>query len=183
VAGPLKEAPQSPRAQRIVRSFMPHGQQMQRSQEPFTLLDHEHLAAAEVSAAGNLSIGAHTCQVLMIPDGVELPAGAAAVVARMRKRAGDIQKNPRHTYRVTPSSERIALGAFRRDGRRVVLVVNVGKQPYTGQLSVPPKSRWIAMDPGTVAIGPVERAAPLALRLALAPRQARVLVERRATDR
>ena len=111
----------------------------------------------------------HACQVLMIPDGVELPAGAAAVVARMRKCAGDIQKNPRHTYRVTPSSERIALGAFRRDGRRVVLVVNVGKQPYTGQLSVPPKSRWIAMDPGTVAIGPVERASPLALRLALAP--------------
>jgi hypothetical protein len=45
----------------------------------------------------------------------------------MRKRNRDTQKNPRHTYRITPASERIAFGAFRRDGRCVVLVVNVGK--------------------------------------------------------
>ena len=183
VAGPLRQAPPSPRAQRIVRSFMRHGQRMQRGQMQFTLIDYEHLATAQVDPAGNLSVDKHTYGTLLVPEGVELPRRAALVVERMRKRGRDARKNPRHSYRITPASERIALGAFRRDGRRVVLVVNVGKEPYTGQLSVPPKSRWTAMDPGTGAIEAVERAASFAQGLSFAPRQARILVERLATQR
>jgi len=73
VAEPLKLGSQSPRAQRIVRSFMQLGQFLQRSQVPFGLIDHEHLAAAKVRPDGKLAIHEQRYSAVILPEGTELP--------------------------------------------------------------------------------------------------------------
>jgi hypothetical protein len=192
VAEPLRLESQSPRAQRIVRSFMQLGQMLQRSQIPFALIDHEYLAKARAQSEGTLAIKNQRLKALIVPEGVELPPEAARVVERFRKKGGMVIADGaggakltgqsligalRPAYRLSPASDRIALGQFVRDGRPVLLLANVGREPYNGILATDAARAWQHLDPATGAIQPARTEAPGRLRLSLAARQAILLVQ------
>jgi hypothetical protein len=191
VAGPLQLESQSPRAQRLVASFMRLGQALQRSQIPFLLTDHEKLAAAAVSPDGKLVLGGHAFDAILLPDGAELEPKSAAVVQRFRQQGGRVLADSKDSatttgptllarlqpqYRIAPSSSAIALGSFVRDGRSILLAVNVGTAAYEGELLLGNAGTWHVLDPATGTIGTAESKAPGRLRLRLGARQAIILV-------
>lgn len=191
VAEPLSLGSQSPRAQRIVGSFSRLGQALQRSQVPFAIIDHEFLAAAKVEAGGSLCHGEHRFQSLVVPADVELPPPAAAVVEQFRKQGGRVAVDGgpggtlsrpallaavQSALRIAPASDTITLGAFVRDGRRILLLVNVGKQPYEGKIRVGPATAWQVLNPADGSVRPAEPADAGHLKLLLAPRQSLLLV-------
>jgi len=191
VAEPLSLGSQSPRAQRIVGSFSRLGQSLQRSQVPFALIDHEFLAAAKVEADGSLRHGEHRFRSLVVPADVELPPPAAAVVEQFRKQGGRVAiaggaagalSRPallaaiQPALRIAPASDTITLGSFVRDGRRILLLVNVGKQPYEGKIQVGPGAGWQVFDPADGSVRPAEPADAVHLKFQLGPRQSLLFV-------
>ena len=192
VAEPLRLGSQSPKAQRIVNSFMQLGRTLQRSQIPFALVDHELLAAATAGPDGRLVIREHSFETLILPADVELPPPAAGAVQTFRQAGGRVlidgaagQKlagpslieSIKPAYRLEPASDQIALGRFVRDGRRIVLAVNVASEPYTGHLAADAPGTWQVMDPasGTIRTAEVDESGRISL--SLAPRQAILLVQ------
>jgi hypothetical protein len=191
VAEPLKLGSQSSVARQLVASTLRLGQMLQRSQVPFTLIDHENLARADVQADGLLSIGGRRYQSLVLPIGVNLPKPAAAILERfsqaggrvLRDGVGDATGSPESltkalhpAAKVRPASPQIVLGRFTRDEREIILMVNVGAQTYEGNLSPPTSGTWLSLDPAT---GAGERAAVNDrgdLSLVLKARQTRLLV-------
>jgi hypothetical protein len=192
VAEPLRLSSQSVRAQRIVRSFVRIGQILQRNQVPFLMIDHEHLASAKPQDDGSLRIGPQRFTTLLLPADVELPPAAVQVVDQFRKHGGKVLADDRRSeatsreglltaiqpaVRLSPSSDRIVLGSFVRDQRRILLLVNVGRHPYQGQVAVAPAGSWHRLNPADGSVCPAEKADGDRLRLELAPRQAVLLVE------
>ena len=156
------------------------------------LTDHENLAAAVVRGDGKLAINGHAFDAIVLPDGVELPADAANVVERFRRRQGAILDGPwdeakmsgrflvetlRPDCRISPPAPTIALGRFVRDGRTILLLANVGRQPYEGSLVVPQAGLRQLMDPANGQLLPAEKQAADRVRLKLAPRQALLVVQ------
>ncbi|MGA2032757.1 MAG: hypothetical protein ABSG68_10900 [Thermoguttaceae bacterium] len=187
VAGQLRMESQSPRAQRIVASFMQLGRALQQSQIPFFLADHENLAVAAVSPDGNLIVGEHALNAILLPEGVELEPKAAAVVERFRRHGGRVLTSPRDVgpllteklqpqFRIFPPSSAITLGRFARDGRSILLAVNVGTTAYEGELLADHSDTWQVLDPAHGAIRVAKVNGPGRLRLRLDARQAIVLV-------
>ncbi len=190
VAEPLQLGSQSPRAQGIVRSFDHLGQTLQRSQVPFALVDHEWLAAAGVLDGGTLAVKDRRFRTLVLPADVELPPKAATVVEQFRKKGGRVLSDGpagklaapavieaiKPPCRLSPRSEQIAAGCFVRDGRRILLLVNVGRQAYQGHLATDAAGAWHVMDPATGAVQPAQTTAAGQPALSLAPRQALLLV-------
>lgn len=183
VAPPLKLDSQSPRAKRIVASFMRTGRMLQRNQIPFSLIDHEHLAATTVQDDGTLAICDQRYATLILPEDTELPTPAEAVVRTFRGQGGRLivdrsdaqellleQLQPE--YWISPQSEKIALGRFLRDGRRILLIVNVGSKEFNGHLAGQTAGQWQAMDPATGAIRRCEEDEAGNIPLALTGRQA-----------
>ena len=192
VAERLRIESQSARAQRIVTSFMQLGRMLQRNQVPFVVIDHEGLAAARVGRDGTLVIKGQCFQSLILPDQSELPQEAAQVVERFRRKGGILIADNRDMTmlsaemliekmklrrRLLPASERIVLGEFLRDGRRILLVVNVGRKPYSGQIATEGDKVWHVMDPATGLIKLAECDKAGQLPLSLAARQALILLE------
>jgi hypothetical protein len=170
VAEPLKLNSQSPAAQRIVESTLRLGRTLQRSQIPFTLIDHEHLAEAQVGKDNQLSIGNQSYRSLILPAGIEFPESAATIVEQFSKAGGRVLRDgvpptalsPQTlkeaigpTVAILPSSDRVVLGRFVRDGREIVITVNVGDRPFEGALSLPKSDDWLLLDP---AAGQIEEA-------------------------
>jgi len=187
VAPPLKLDSQSPRARRIVASFMRAGRMLQRNQIPFSLIDHENLAAATVRDDGTLALHDQRYTTLVLPEDIELPPPAEAVVRTFRGQGGrlmvdrsDAQKllleQLQPDYRISPSSEQIALGQFLRDGHRILLVANVGRHDFDGHLTGQTSGQWQAMDPATGTIRPCEKDETGNIPLALTGHQAVLLV-------
>jgi hypothetical protein len=191
VGEPLRMDSQSPRAKRIVQSFMRLGQTLQRNQVPFALADHEHLATATAAPGGRLTIMGHDFTAMVVPEDCRLPEPAAGVVERFRQAGGRVLADgpdaarlsaPRLAEqlapgdRLAPPSERIVLGRFTREGRRVMLVTNVGRTAYTGQIAASGAGKWLLLDPASGSIRPAEMDPSGRIRLALAPRQAMVLL-------
>ena len=190
MAEPLRLESQSPRAQRIVGSFMQLGQALQRSQIPFMLIDHENLARPDAAADGKLAIGEHSFEAILLPDDVELEPKSAAVVNEFRQQGGKVLSGPwdaksssgsamieqlRPSYRISPSVPTIALGRFTRDGRSIVLVANVGRERYEGDFLADKPGAWQLLDPADGAIHPAENQQGR-MRLSLAPRQAVLVI-------
>ena len=162
VAAPLKADTQPQRAQQLVNSFMLRGQWLTTRQMPFLIADHEVLASAEVRD-GKLWIRDRGFHTIVLPDGVELPEGAAKVVAKFKADGGQVipkdmndrpdgavRENKRgQSGRLWPPSDRVILGRFKRDGREILLLLNVGAQAYTGGVSVGYPSTWWLADPAT----------------------------------
>jgi len=192
VAEPLRVESQSPRAQRIVSSFLRLGQALQRSQLPFALIDHEWLAAARVEPDGTLAIHDQRFATLLLPQDTELPPAAARTVERFREKGGRVLADQQGStslsgpfliatlkpaHRLAPASERVALGLYIRDGRRIVVLVNVGREPYEGHLVAPGPAAWQVLDPASGAIRAAESDPPGRVRLSLAARQTLLLVQ------
>jgi len=190
VAEPLNVGTQTPRAQRIVGSFMRLGQTLTQTQIPFALIDHDFLAGASVRSDGSLMVKGHAFRALVLPEDVELPAASAKVMERFTAKGGRVmhdmpsirltpvvlQERIQPRYRLTAGSERVVLGCFIRDGRPVLVAVNVGLTAYTGALTVGKPGAWIRMEPSTGMVKPVAAGADGCLELVLGPGQAVVLV-------
>lgn len=191
VAEPLRLTSQSPRAQKVCNSFMRLGQSLQRSQIPFFLIDHENLASAAVRPDGKLTITDHVFDTLVLPEAVELPTPAAAMVDKFRRQGGRVLTGPwepknlssqslidkfQPQHQIAPASPSIALGRFERDGRSILLVVNVGRKAYEGTLVTQTPGAWRILDPTDGAVRPAEGQAPGRTRLSLGARQTLLLV-------
>jgi hypothetical protein len=184
VAEPLRMPSQTPRAQQLVGSFMRLGQMMQRSQIPFTLTDHENLAAAEVQADGTLKVANNCFRTLLLPTDAQLPPGAAAVVERFTAKGGRVIRDGidnvaelKPAERIEPASAHIALGRFVRDGRQVLLLVNVGTDAYEGTLRMETHGDWLALDPATGEAALASTGADGSIPLSLNQRQTRIFVQ------
>jgi len=166
VAETLELSTQSLHLQQVVHSFMRLGQTLQRHQVPFSLIDHEKLSAATIEANGSLVINGSGFAALIVPDGVELPPAAAAVVTRMRRQGGCVLTDggPQRLSATTlvnalqpvvqlqPPCEQIALGRFERDGRSILLLVNVGRADYQGTLQTGWKGDCVILEPASSSI-------------------------------
>lgn len=176
-AEPPKLNTQSPRAQRLVTSFNRLGRALQTRQAPFVLADHESLASAKLNGA----------RALVVPEGVEFPDEARSAVEKFRLKGGLVVADraavkpevlidslkPR--YRLTPPERSIVLGTFRREGRAILLLVNVGREAYRGRLAVD-GADWLALNPATGAVENRVRDTDGLLPLTIAAREALILV-------
>jgi hypothetical protein len=222
VAERLEGKSQTPLLQKITASFSKLGQTLQRSQNPFIMIDHEALASAKVevlvpprpqkgegelqasprpqagegpgvrAACPALCIADHQYTTIVLPEGVQLPESAAKVVEQFRQAGGrvlthvDAAGKPytpatmadaiQPVYRLSPGCEKITLGRFERDGRTILLLVNVGKEPYNGELSVGAKGTWSCMNPASGTVEPLAADAQGRVPLSLAGRQTLMLV-------
>ena len=190
VPEPLKVGSQSKRAQSIVGSFMRLGQTLQRAQIPFTIVDHEFLAGAEIDPDGRLSIADGRYDCLLLPEGIKLPPDASTVVKRFGRRGQvlidgmsgaalsreAVLEAVKPAYRISPPSDEICLGQFSRDGRKILLAVNVSGKDYQGQIVTDMPGDWQLMEPATGAIIPTERTGP-GVPLRLAARQSLLLLK------
>lgn len=189
-AGPLTAASQSERARRLVGSFNRIGQTLARSQIHFCLVDHAFLARARVRADGRLVIRGRAFRALALPDGVELPAEAAWVVARFQAAGGAVLRETpsdriareaalaaiKPEFRIEPTDERLVLGRFKREARPVLLIVNTGTAPYRGALTAPQTGGWLALDPATGSVQQAAQDGSGTIALNLAAKQAVILV-------
>lgn len=193
VAEKLTLESQTARARQIVSSFMRLGQTLQRTQTSFTLIDHECLGRATIGDDGRLAIGARRFESLVLPVDVELPAAAAEVVQRFRQAGGNVVRDKqtavmlspppmetvRSTCRIEPANDNIALGRFTRQGRTILLIVNVAPTRYEGRLSTTTgASRWTQADPASGAITTPTTDTRGRVLLRLEPRRAVLLIER-----
>jgi hypothetical protein len=164
------------------------GRRLQRSQFPFRLIDHEHLAGTTARPDGTLAIHDQRYTALILPEDSQLPPQTEAVAAAFRSHGGSVimdrseaqrslldQLQP--AFRIAPPSERIALGQFVRDRCRILLAVNVGHDDYDGHLTGQTSGTWHTMDPSTGAVGRCEKDGLGHIPLALAGRQAILLVQ------
>jgi hypothetical protein len=193
VAEPLRLDTQSARARKIVSSFMQLGRTLQRSQIPFTLIDHEYLAAAVAKPKAVLAIQDRTYKSIVLPEAVELPPEARATVDAFRDCGGrvivDSPEERKHlvarlnpSFQISPASERIAWGQFRRDGRQILLLVNVARQQYLGHIRGETSGTWLVLDPGSGAIRPCTRDDTGRIALELEARQSALLVQSAPVD-
>ena len=155
------------------------------------MADHEHLAKAQIDGEGRLRIGAGEFESLVVPQGVELPPDAAAVVERFQQSGGRVLRDEaaapsrskegliealKPAFRISPASDTIALGSFVRDGRSILLLVNVGSAAYSGQLVARDPCSWLHLDPANGSLRNLGQQPATQHEIRLEPRQAMVLV-------
>jgi hypothetical protein len=190
VAAPIGMDSQTPRARAIVASFNRLGQALTRGQIPFALTDHEFLADATVRTDGTLAIRGHRFRALVLPQETELSAAASRVLARFQARGGkvltdsaaspltgaDLAAGIQPRFALTPATDRVVLGRFTRGGRRILVLVNAGSADYSGVLQTALPGAWVRLDPASGAAEAVLADASGQVAVALAPRQAVLLV-------
>jgi len=167
VADPLKIESQSPRARQMVGSFQQLGQRLLTAQVSFALTDHELLSAAE-TRDGAIWIKHQRFDATILPAGVELPESAAAVVNRFRAAGGCVLRDGdpaspvdvnrlaklRPAGHLQPPCDHVVVGRFIRDGREILLLVNVGDKAYEGRVAIKAGAgRWWRADPATGVTG------------------------------
>jgi hypothetical protein len=150
VAERLSVESQSPRARGLVQSFAAAGQALTRRQTPAAIVDHDLLAEGRVAEDGMLEVRGRRFRALVLPAGVSLPGSAAAVVDLFVARGGTVWDcgeaatdgdtlpgflAPR--VGLSPASNRVTVGCYRRDGRDVTVLVNTAPEPYAGSVAVP----------------------------------------------
>ncbi len=158
VAGPVKLDQQSPRLQQIVRAFACLGRQMIMAQTPFVLLDPAWLEDAEVSETKTLRIRGHEFDALAIPAVSELSKTAGGILERFGAAGGRVIRSEETDetpglrelapFPLTPACPRIVLGRFQREGREILLLVNIGDEAYSGHIKLP-SGAWTQADPAT----------------------------------
>jgi hypothetical protein len=188
IPGKLTVESQSDRARRLVSSFMELGQQMVRRQVAFALVDHELLSQADIRGS-KLDLRGHRFGAIVLPAGAMLPKTAREKIEQFRSNGGIVIRPAKQGAGIdfkklsglyaggslsTPN-DRIILGRFRRDGREILMLVNVSSEPYDGGISCRKSAAWLAADPGT---GRIDRAATDAGKVTvfLKPRSAILLI-------
>lgn len=162
VADRPTEKSQSERFRRIAGSFYRIGRALQQRQIPFVLIDHEYLGQARVDN-GQLKIGNLAVSYLILPDDVELPPEAEDTVSQLAAGGGKVLRDalpelitPANIRRlvpppilIEPPSDYLTLGQFVRDGRQILVLVNVGRDKWVGTLSPAGQTPWWLFDPHT----------------------------------
>ena len=188
IPGKLTVESQSDRAQMLVSSFMELGQQMVRRQVAFALADHELLSRADVRGS-QLDVRGHRFGALVLPAGAMLPETAMEKIEQFRSNGGVVIQPAKQGAGIdfeklsglyaggslsTPN-DRIVLGRFRRDGREILILVNVSSEPYNGGIACRKSAVWLAADPGT---GQIDRTTIDAgkVKISLKPRSAIFLI-------
>jgi hypothetical protein len=188
VAQKLVLSSQPKSLQETVNAFMGLGQRLTRAQISFMLADHEVLSAASVQE-GNLCIAGRPFTMLVLPCGVELPAPAQEKVEDFQAAGGsvlhdvtaqelDVQALAR-TYDCglpRDPNERLVVGRFVREGRKVVLVVNSGTTRYDGRLTACNPGSWYVADPRTGSMEPARVTSAGGVAVSLPPCGARILI-------
>ena len=195
IPGKLTVESQSDRAQMLVSSFMELGQQMVRRQVTFALADHELLSQADVRGS-QLNIRGNRFEAIVLPAGVVLPETAREKIEQFRSNGGIVIQPAAQGAGIdfkklsglyadgslsTPN-DRIVLGRFRRDGREILILVNVSSEPYDGDIACRKSAAWLAADPGT---GRIETAATDTngkIKISLKPRSAIFLIGTSPTE-
>jgi hypothetical protein len=188
VAQKLVLSSQPKSLQETVSAFMGLGQRLTRAQISFVLADHEVLSAASVQK-GSLCVAGRPFTTLILPCGVELPALAQEKVEELHAAGGlvlrDVTAQELDVQALTSThdcglprdaNERLVVGRFVREGRRMVVVVNVGTARYDGGLTAGNPGSWHVADPHA---GSVERARATGtgdVAISLPPRGARILI-------
>ncbi|GAB4132496.1 hypothetical protein [Thermopirellula anaerolimosa] len=190
VAGPLRLDSQSERAQRLVSSYYRLGQSLQRRQIPFVLTDHDFLAAGKVTPEGRLHLGGVELSALLVPMDAELPPEAAKVVAEWEAAGGKvIRDNAERPIGVNnvrsevvpdvvvePADDALTLGRFSRNGRDILLLVNVGRSEWSGRVRSSKSGAWLVLNPHS-AESESRGADAEGVSITLPPRETRILVQ------
>jgi hypothetical protein len=188
IPGKLTVESQSDRARMLVSSFMELGQQMVRQQVTFALADHELLSQSDVRGS-QLDIRGHRFGALVLPVGAMLPKTVREKIEQFKSNGGILIRPAKQGTGIdfkklsglyadgslsTPN-DRIILGRFQRDGREILMLVNVSSEPYDGGIACRKSATWLAADPGT---GRIERATTDAgkVTVSLKPRSAIFLI-------
>ena len=167
VAKKLTLESQSERMQQIVGSFLKLGQRMTREQISFIVVDHEWLARAEIRDK-MMWIAGKPFDAIVLPALVELPPSSATVVEQFKEAGGTVLLDNTSergigfhaldgvypSGRLAEPNERIIVGRFSRQGRNILLIVNVATKPYTGNVSGGSHTRWLIAHPES---GQIER--------------------------
>ncbi|UCG47894.1 MAG: hypothetical protein JSU94_20745 [Phycisphaerales bacterium] len=185
VAEKLTLASQSDRMKKIVESFMSLGRQMTRRRISFALADHNLLADAQIRH-GLLWVRGRAFDALVLPAAVELPERVTKMAQQFRSHGRTViqpDSKPPDFDAISPAAgtlsppdDRVIIGRFTREGREILLVVNVGAKSYNGKITIEnPASLFIA-DPATgrIAKAKADDTGPIAL--SLPPRASLLLI-------
>jgi hypothetical protein len=194
VAEKLRTQSQSKRMQQIQKSFLELGQRMVRRQISFAVVDHELLAGAEVRNS-DLIIGPQWFKALVLPAGVDLPKPAVKKLERFEDASGQVFRAKASQPEVdfdtlagiyesgalSVKSDRIIVGRFVRDGRDILLVVNVASKPYTGAVTAKNAAEWLVAEPASGRIDRAKVNKTGQITVSLPPRGAVLLIGPRKT--
>jgi hypothetical protein len=160
VAGKLTLDSQSKRMQQIVNSFLKLGQQMVKKQISFAVVDHELLANAEVRD-NDIWIAGQWFAALVLPAAMELPGAVEAIVRQFEASGGKVF--PDNTSgqaidfdslgsiyasgRLALPNDQMIVGRFSRQGRDILILVNVGSDSYSGRISGGNNTQWLIAYP------------------------------------
>ena len=189
IPGKLTVESQSDRARMLVSSFMQLGRQMVRRQVAFTLADHELMSQADVKGA-QLNVRGHRFGALVLPAGAMLPETAMEKIEQFRSNGGIVIQPGKQGAGIdfeklsglyaggllSIPNDRIVLGRFRRDGREILILVNVSSEPYQGGISCRKSAGWLAADPGTGCINKAVIDAEGKIKISLKPHSAIFLI-------
>jgi hypothetical protein len=168
IAGKLTLDSQSKRMQQIVNSFLRLGQQIVKKQISFVVADHELLASAEVRD-NDIWIAGHRFEVLVLPASVELPEAAEAIVKKFEATGGEVLRdntsgqgidfdslgNIYTSGKLAVPNDQIIVGRFSRQGRKILILVNVGSNPYSGKVLVGNSAQWLIAHPDSGQVEPI----------------------------
>jgi len=161
------------------------GRPLVRSQAAFALTDHEILATAQVRD-GDLLIKGHGFEALLLPAEVELPEEVKGLVERFEAAGGyvhragqpgaalDTQKLAaiQGSGQLNPACDTVVAGRFVREGREILLLVNVTDKPYAGRVRLSGAEGWRQADPQSGAMEACKTAEVNEAEIMLAPNAA-----------
>lgn len=189
IAQPISLDAQSPRMRQIIGSFGELGRQMITAQVSFILVDHEWLAGAELKG-DSLVIGSQSVRALVMPENAALPPTAAGTVERFAKADGlvmqpgvaqwpvqiDRLRGLYHDGQLEPASPQVVVGRFERQGRSILLLVNVANEAYTGIARLESSPVWWLANPNSGEIVAADEVKPGKYRVSLPPQGSIFLV-------
>jgi len=188
VAEPLTLNSQSDRMKKLVNSFMSLGEHTTRRQIPFALIDHELLATVEVRE-GHILVNGRVFDALVLPAGVELPKSAAEKMNLFKASGGQVVLDaaPQElnldklaglysSGALSSPNDRIVVGRFVRDGKDILVIVNVAAEQYNGAVTAENASAWLTADPASGRIGPAATDGNGNIVLSMPPRTALLFI-------
>jgi hypothetical protein len=159
IAGKLTLDSQSKRMQQIANSFMKLGQQMVKKQISFAVVDHELLASAKIHNK-DIWIAGHRFEALVLPALVELPGPVQAVVEQFKATSGKILQDNTSgqaidfdslrvyaSGRLVVPNDQIIVGRFSRQGREILILVNVANESCSGRITGENSDQWLIAHP------------------------------------
>jgi len=145
---------QSTTARRAVESYERLGLHLTQTQIPFTLIDSEFLAKAELKGK-ELELAGRRYHTLILPD-VELPNSVVENIDTLRKSGFRVLVDKKDAITITdapklePANTKIVFGHFKRDGYDIFVLMNADKENvYEGRSRNVGGTTGFILDPQT----------------------------------